>query len=319
MEINQLTTELTRDPDWLSLREEDEPGPAQETVNISSESELETVNELQFKAVAEPTPAPKTERRWVAPGLIRLDGNTQSRAIRLDRATVDRYAEEMREGRWNFEREPLPVVFDDCESLWASDIHHRAAAALKANTPEMLVEIRPGTERDARIYSVSANKYHGLPRSNADKRAAVELLLADSEWQLKSDRALAEHCGVSAPFVAKVRAELAASGTVNAPAERIDKLGRKIDTTKIGVRPKSLQLEPEEPVEAAVSLSISSEPLTPMPPIAKAPAPKVSQNADRAAQIQAEIQSLKARLSSLEAELAELECRGNVEPRLLAQ
>jgi hypothetical protein len=52
-------------------------------------------------------------------------------------------------------------------------------------------------QQDALLYSISSNAEHGLPRSNADKRKAVRLLLADAEWGQWSDRESARHCQVS--------------------------------------------------------------------------------------------------------------------------
>ncbi|EWY35857.1 hypothetical protein N825_32650 [Skermanella stibiiresistens SB22] len=40
----------------------------------------------------------------------------------------------------------------------------------------------PGSRRDAVPHAVGANARHGLPRSNADKRDAVMILLKDPEW-----------------------------------------------------------------------------------------------------------------------------------------
>lgn len=67
--------------------------------------------------------------------------------------------------------------------------------------------MRAGTRRDAILYAVGANATHGLPRSNADKRRAVETMLRDEEWVVWSDREIARRTQTSAPFVAKVREE----------------------------------------------------------------------------------------------------------------
>jgi hypothetical protein len=50
-----------------------------------------------------------------------------------------------------------------------------------------------------------SNAAHGLPRTDADKRKAVRLLLADAEWGQWSDRESARHCQVSQVFVSKLR------------------------------------------------------------------------------------------------------------------
>jgi len=60
-------------------------------------------------------------------------------------------------------------------------------------------------QRDALLYSISFNAEHGLPRTNADKRKAVRLLLADAEWGQWSYREIARHCQVSQVFASKLR------------------------------------------------------------------------------------------------------------------
>jgi hypothetical protein len=50
-----------------------------------------------------------------------------------------------------------------------------------------------------------SNAAHGLPRTDADKRKAVRLLLADAEWGQWGDRESARHCQVSQVFVSKLR------------------------------------------------------------------------------------------------------------------
>ena len=78
--------------------------------------------------------------------------------------------------------------------------------ALKAHE---LIKIRVfsdvRSERDALLFSISSNGAHGLPRTNADKRKAVTLLLADAEWSQWSDSEIARHCQVSQSFVTGLR------------------------------------------------------------------------------------------------------------------
>jgi hypothetical protein len=59
--------------------------------------------------------------------------------------------------------------------------------------------------RDAVPFSVGANAAHGLGRSNADKRWAVEMLLADADWVAWSIVAVAKACGVSYPLIGELR------------------------------------------------------------------------------------------------------------------
>lgn len=46
---------------------------------------------------------------------------------------------------------------------------------------------------------------HGLPRTNADKRRAVSVLLADPEWAKWSNREIARRCVVTHGLVNSIR------------------------------------------------------------------------------------------------------------------
>ncbi len=90
-------------------------------------------------------------------------------------------------------------------SYYLADGYHRVLAARKSGLTEIKAEIHQGTQRDAILYGISANSAHGLRRTNADKRKAVQLLLADAEWSQWSDREIGKRCGVSNRFVGCMR------------------------------------------------------------------------------------------------------------------
>lgn len=146
--------------------------------------------------------------------VIRLDGGTQTRAA-LSQQTVDEYAEAIAGGAVF----PPVVVFFDGTTYVLADGFHRVAAAKVAGLVEFAADVRQGDARAARLHAAGANLEHGLRRSNADKRAAVMVLLTDAEWSTWSDREIARRCGVSQPFVGKVRAELAAGDNGYHPSE----------------------------------------------------------------------------------------------------
>jgi len=77
---------------------------------------------------------------------------------------------------------PPVVVFYDGTAYWLADGFHRVAAHVKAGRESVLADVRQGHRRDAILHSVGANAAHGLRRTNADKRRAVEILLRDEEW-----------------------------------------------------------------------------------------------------------------------------------------
>lgn len=132
-------------------------------------------------------------------------------------AAAVEYSEAMQEGA-SF---PPVVVFHDGETYWLADGFHRVEAARMAGFDSIQAEIRHGSKRDARLHAVGANQAHGLRRSNADKRRAVMAILEDPEWNAWSDREVAARCGVTHPFVAKLRgAEVV---TVTTPMNRAEK------------------------------------------------------------------------------------------------
>ena len=114
-------------------------------------------------------------------------------------------------------RFPPVVLFTDGQEYWLADGWHRVLAARRAGLSEIAADVRPGTMRDVLLHSVSANSAHGLPRTNADKRKAVALLLADSEWSQWSDREIGRHCQVDHKVVGRMRR---ASGAEPQIAER---------------------------------------------------------------------------------------------------
>lgn len=183
----------------------------------------------------------------LALGLIRVDGGTQSRAG-LNPDTVQEYAEAMRE-KAEF---PAIIVYCDGENYWLAEGFHRRAAAQVAGLSELTACVLDGTKRDALLHSLSANAAHGLPRTNADKRNAVRLMLEDQEWVNWADREIARHCKVSAPLVADVRRLLTVNSYSEVEPERIytTKHGTQsvMKTAEIG---KKSGVKPRNPDEYA--------------------------------------------------------------------
>lgn len=134
--------------------------------------------------------------------LIRTDGGTQPRA-QINQDTVDEYAEDMGNGA-TF---PPVVLFYDGSDYWLADGFHRVAAARKLGLVDIEVDIRPGTRREAVLYSVGANARHGMRRTNEDKRRSVMTLLNDTEWGMWPDTKIAQACKVSRSLVRAVISE----------------------------------------------------------------------------------------------------------------
>lgn len=271
-ENNLLYVALTRsknelyivgDPEWLK---ENEKKPTEK--NLQSESELEDLTEeeinLEFEKAyekhketintdlppevmaslammedlveqEEEKPYQGWTRQQVPLSRVELNAGTQSRIFKSQK-TIDDYAQQMRDGLWNWEREPLPKFYYHDAKFYPGDGHHRSEAAIAAGETHILAEVKTGTTRDARFHSTGANKDHGLQRNTADKRNQVSMLLLDPEWAQMSDRAIAAHVGVSAPTVAAVKQSLAEQGILTVNDLRVDRAGRVLNTANIGTR-----------------------------------------------------------------------------------
>lgn len=131
---------------------------------------------------------------------IQHEAGTQARES-INEAKVSEYAEHLENGG----EFPPVVVFFDGDKYWLADGWHRFLAHQRIGMLKIHERVELGTKRDAMLYSFGANATHGLPRTNADKRRAVSLMLADPEWVKWSDSEIARRCCVSQPFVGKLR------------------------------------------------------------------------------------------------------------------
>jgi len=136
---------------------------------------------------------------------IRRDGGTQPRE-KLDLNHVAVLSEAIEDGA---ELDPV-VVFYDGESYWLADGFHRCKASEESELEDIHCIIHQGTRRDAVLYSVGANAEHkaAKPRSRADKRRAVMMLLHDPEWSQWSNVKIAEVCKVNEKTVRNIRTKL---------------------------------------------------------------------------------------------------------------
>lgn len=135
---------------------------------------------------------------------IEIDPSLQCRE-KQDVDTIAEYSAAYKAGA----KIPPMVVFNDGKKRWLADGFHRHPAAKSAGLKTIAVEERKGTKRDALLFAVSANAEHGLRRTNADKRRAVETLLSDAEWSKWPGAEIARRCAVTHTFVNNVKREIA--------------------------------------------------------------------------------------------------------------
>lgn len=165
---------------------------------------------------------------------IRTDAGTQPRAG-TDTEVVKEYAEALQAGA----KLPPVTVFHDGDTYILADGFHRYAAHGLIKRRKIGVDIKQGTARDAKEFSLGANKGHGLRRSPGDKRRAIETMLRDDEWVTWSDNRIAAHIGVSQTHVSNIRRELGLSISAKS-APRVTASGRTINTANIGRKPATV-------------------------------------------------------------------------------
>ncbi|NJN74859.1 MAG: ParB N-terminal domain-containing protein [Limnothrix sp. RL_2_0] len=166
---------------------------------------------------------------------IVLDAGTQIRA-KISQDTIEEYAERLKAGD---EFPPVILFYDRAEdAYYMGDGFHRYHAHKLNKKRNIEAEIKKGDLRDAVLFAVEANTTHGLKRTNADKRRAVQTLLEDEEWASWSDREISRRCAVSNKFVGDVRRSLCMEHS-----ERTykDKHGKtvKMNVENIGHKPKT--------------------------------------------------------------------------------
>ncbi len=105
------------------------------------------------------------------------DGGAQMRVEMKPDVVLD-YAEDMAAGA----AFPPVIVYFDGTEYWLADGFHRVAAARKIERETIEAEVLDGDARQAILHGIGANASHGLRRTQADKRRAVERLLRDEEW-----------------------------------------------------------------------------------------------------------------------------------------
>jgi hypothetical protein len=181
---------------------------------------------------------------------IRLDGGTQPRES-LDQETVTQYARNMREG---LTYDPIDVVYDGTD-YWCWDGFHRCMAGVLAKLTQIEVRVTQGTLEDAQWLSLGANKNHGVPRSNDDKKRAVRIALTHPRATGISDHQIAVHVGVSQPFVGRIRKRLAATNNGYQSPVRTGRDGRTINTAKIGKRASAKCQDTPPRKQAAASVT----------------------------------------------------------------
>jgi ParB-like chromosome segregation protein Spo0J len=97
----------------------------------------------------------------------------------------------------------LPPILVDRRTMRVIDGMHRLMAASLQGRESIDVVFFDGTDADIFLRAVQENVTHGLPLSQADRRAAAERIIASHP--LMSDRAIGHSAGLAAKTVATIR------------------------------------------------------------------------------------------------------------------
>lgn len=152
------------------------------------------------------------ECEMIALDNIEATAATQVR-VRLDKGTINEYAEALDSGA---DMPPI-VVFREANTdrNILADGFHRLYAAVNAGWKQIGCTVYEGRMQDALLFALGANSDHGLRRSNADKRHAVEMALKDPELMKLSKQEIADVCRVHRNTVSNIHNDLVSQDTSN--------------------------------------------------------------------------------------------------------
>lgn len=135
---------------------------------------------------------------------LKIDPELQCRTKGVSRSVAAEYAALIEAGT---DFPPVVVFLDNKGVHWLADGFHRVEAHSLAKRTEVAADVRQGSRKDALLFAAGANASHGLRRTTADKRRAIELVLGN--FPKLSDRKIGEAVGVDHKTVSATRARLA--------------------------------------------------------------------------------------------------------------
>ena len=125
--------------------------------------------------------------------------------VKIDQGRIDEYAEAIKAGAI------IPAIVCFCpknaQRIILADGEQRLLAATQAGRKVIGVDLKEGGVHEARHYALGSNADHGLDRTRADKRHAVQMAFDDPHYDECSLREIAEICRVSHMLVRDMKAE----------------------------------------------------------------------------------------------------------------
>ncbi len=142
-----------------------------------------------------------SKTKMIACDMIEATTATQIRK-QLDAGVIDDYCDALKGGA----KFPAIDVFKEKGSsrYILADGFHRLIAYIHADREEIECNVHVGGMREALEFAFGANSMHGLRRTNADKRHAVEMALKDPYFGQLSRQDIADLCRVTKRTVQKI-------------------------------------------------------------------------------------------------------------------
>jgi ParB-like chromosome segregation protein Spo0J len=138
---------------------------------------------------------------------------------------------------------PLPPILVDRRTMRVIDGMHRLMAASVQGRETIDVIFFDGSEADVFLQAVQENVAHGLPLSQADRRAAAARIIASHPHL--SDRAIGHSAGLAAKTVAAIRK--GSSGDIPQSNARIGRDGRVRPLDSGAARRRAAELLTQQP------------------------------------------------------------------------
>ena len=152
---------------------------------------------------------------------IDIENSPKVRA-ELNEATAAEYGQIIKQDKKAL---PPPVVFQEKggKYFFLADGLHRVTGAKIIGDKTMVCEVREGGFEEALTHALTCNVKHGLRRTQADKKRAVEAALA--QWPKLSDTELSKRAQVDHKTVAAYRKGMESAGKLESSAVRETKSG----------------------------------------------------------------------------------------------
>jgi len=143
---------------------------------------------------------------------------------------------------------PIVVAEKDPGKFILADGHHRVEAARDAGLKKIKAEVIAGGHDAALLFALSANTKHGVQRTGADKRHAIEIAL--EKFPDRSSRVIAKMCAVDDGTVAKVKRQIKAQDDRDKAAKKLKAMEAPADDAVQQPTPSAMP----EPAETVIGL-----------------------------------------------------------------